>query len=843
MADLLPAARVSEIPPSLLQRAGAAFKAFRNPNPGLGTGGGPGPSGPRGLPAGEGDPFESAGAKPAPVPSDPPPGGRGADPFALSQWGPGHPFYADPQTAFAIYGRTWDFLAGINLDYTPKDREGLPYAMLRALADADYLLRYCVNTRLDQLCRLNWSIQKRDAKQSDKQHPEAADMERRWRIPGMRDSVFGRKPFDLAARPLYEDSLVCDSPAISKWATRGKGGDLGGVYRLRIHDGTLVHPLVDELGDIPEPPLKGYQFIIKGRPAYDITQDEMIWYPRNVRTNKQYGYSLVEQSLMLVNIALRRDTFMFEYFKSGNTADTYFHVPKEWTQEAIKQFIEDYDSRMADNLANRRKAQWLPEVTGQSVVETRGEALKTPFDEWRARGYCAIWSLPYGPFVASLGRAEGDNAQEESLQEGLLPFAQFYEGLWSLVLTVFFNRPDLCFKFDLKTHSDLVAQAEADAKNRDGKESTNEQRERSGLPAIPGGEKVMVKTGTGWMPLEEAAKATFDQPTGGPEIDPLTGAPKPRAGGREPGDKPGDKPGGDGEKGGGEDPDPAAVEKRRRSRFKAPHNPHLEPAIAGLTSKVHAVLREISGPAARHIAAKVPAPEAKAERSISDAEVNRIVAGVDLTPLLKIVDPTQHEMAHVGQANVRANIHGIRAQRSKMAGEDQGIVRADRRVLDYASKRSAEMVGMKRDADGNLVPNPRAEMRIDEGTREFLRGAIRQAVEKGMYPEELVEYIQTGDGSHAFSEYRARSIAEFELSQANEVATTAAWKESGVVRGKSSLLSEDHDTPDVCDDNADAGIIPLDQPFPSGHMHPPYHPGGCKCGVLAELMPEEDAEA
>ncbi len=51
-------------------------------------------------------------------------------------------------------------------------------------------------------------------------------------------------------------------------------------------------------------------------------------------------------------------------------------------------------------------------------------------------------------------------------------------------------------------------------------------------------------------------------------------------------------------------------------------------------------------------------------------------------------------------------------------------------ALDYSASRSAEMVGMREDAAGNLIPNPDARWQITEPTRDFLRGDVREAMER-----------------------------------------------------------------------------------------------------------------
>lgn len=135
---------------------------------------------------------------------------------------------------------------------------------------------------------------------------------------------------------------------------------------------------------------------------------------------------------------------------------------------------------------------------------------------------------------------------------------------------------------------------------------------------------------------------------------------------------------------------------------------------------------------------------------------------------------------------------------------------------------------MKYDADGNLVPNPRAKMAITEATRSRLRTLETQAFEAGLSPAQLETQIE----SVINDPVRARLIANTDLAMAQTDASLTAWEESGLVTGRIWLLSNDHEIEDLCNDNAEAGVVPLGEDFPSGHRTCPGHPG-CSCDCAA----------
>lgn len=163
-----------------------------------------------------------------------------------------------------------------------------------------------------------------------------------------------------------------------------------------------------------------------------------------------------------------------------------------------------------------------------------------------------------------------------------------------------------------------------------------------------------------------------------------------------------------------------------------------------------------------------------------------------------------------------------------------------RQSADYASMRAAEMVGMKYNDDGDLVPNPDAEFAISETTRDDIRAAVEQAIEEGTPAGELGDVISS---LGSFSEARAQMIARTELITANNKGHMASFKASGVVNYKAWSTAGDNDVDEeICQANEDDGPIGLDEDFQSGDSEPPGHPN-CRCTLVAVVGAEApDAE-
>jgi Phage Mu protein F like protein len=140
---------------------------------------------------------------------------------------------------------------------------------------------------------------------------------------------------------------------------------------------------------------------------------------------------------------------------------------------------------------------------------------------------------------------------------------------------------------------------------------------------------------------------------------------------------------------------------------------------------------------------------------------------------------------------------------------------------------NADLFGMTHQAAVDWASNHAAEMvvQISDGTREFVRGTVAQALDEGWSAQQLKAELRSG---YAFSNDRALTIARSEINNAHAQGGLIAAKQSGAVDQKQWL-----DAGDSCDDcqgNAAVGPIPIDEDFPSGHPCPTAHPN-CRCSL------------
>jgi hypothetical protein len=325
-------------------------------------------------------------------------------------------------------GRRFDYPVGFNLNTSPRAGEQVGFDEMRALADGYDLLRLVIETRKDQLAALDWTIRPRNLKApQDKRVGMIADFFAR---PDREHS------WDEWLRMIVEDMLVIDAATLYPRLNQG-----GGLYALEPVDGATIKRVLDATGRTPEMPDPAYQQVLKGIPAVDYTRDELIYRPRNLRSFKVYGYSPVEQIVMTVNIALRRQLGQLTYYTEGNIPDMIFGVPAEWNPDQISQFQMWWDS--INQGQTKHKGLFIP--AGINPINTRAVNLQDQFDEWLARVVCFAFSISPTAFSQAVNRATAETAQQQALSEGLAPLQRWMKNLMDDVIARYFNAPDLEF--------------------------------------------------------------------------------------------------------------------------------------------------------------------------------------------------------------------------------------------------------------------------------------------------------------------------------------------------------------------------------------------------------------
>ena len=411
-----------------------------------------------------------------------------------------------PTAPAEVAGRQWDYPAGYNLALEPRPYSPVSFATLRQLADGWDLLRLVIETRKDQIARLAWSIKPRagGGKPDARCATIAAFLARPDGIHGWADWL----------RLLLEELLVIDAAAL--FCRRTRSGRLSALLPI---DGATIKPVIDAWGRTPQADTMdgrvvwptAYQQVLKGFPAVDYTTRDLIYRPRNVRVNRAYGYSPVEQVVTTVNIALRRQLFLLEYFTEGNIPDSLIGVPEGWTPDQIASYQKYWDAYFSGDSGRRRRAKFVPGAAAQSFVQTKEPELKSAFDDWLARLVCFAFSISPQALVSQMNRATAEVQKTLSEEEGLAPLLAWVKALVDDVIANELDGPDLEFAW---TPTETIDPAQQEtilsSYTSRGILTLNEARAALGREPLadPAADRPMALTGAGYVALAATAPAT-----------------------------------------------------------------------------------------------------------------------------------------------------------------------------------------------------------------------------------------------------------------------------------------------------------------------------------------------
>lgn len=642
-----------------------------------------------------------------------------------------------PVAQDAAHGRTFDYPVANNIKITKRQGEGnygATYDELRLLADTHDMTRLVIETKKDQISRQKWEIRYKDGRKADAKI-DAINAKFRYPDNHMTHSQW--------LRVLVEDMLVIDATAIYPRKTRG-----GDIYSFDIMDAGTINRMIDASGRTPLPPDIAYQQILKGVPAVGYSADEIYYTNRNRRSNKLYGFSPVEQIIITVNTALRRQTSQLEYFTSGSVPDSIMEAPAEWSPEQIKQFQEYFDAILSGQTAERRKVRFVP--AGAKFTQIKQDLLKDEFDEWLAKIICFAFSISPQALIKQMNKASAEVSVSTAEDEGLYPLLEHIKQMHDYLIEKYFGISDVEFVWKNEIAEDTLKQAQID--------------------------QIYINVGV-LTPKQVAEMRGFDYEA--PKVE--------------------DKP----------SPEQKQIaEKMEKSDPSAKMDKTITPYVDELEEALGKMLAEIGA----NTAATVSATTDLSKTDELDTAFLEISALVEDTSILLMSEVITDALEELGEYS------------------ESAFNQANESAIQWSKERAAELVG-KKYVNGELIDNPNPKWSITETTRNMIRMQVEQAIAEGSTKKELEQSIKN---SYAFSRKRASTIANTELVTSYNQGNVVAWKASGVVTHKRSILgtNENHGDDDI--ENAKQGEIPIDKPFQSGHMGPSYHPN-CRCVVIPAI--------
>jgi hypothetical protein len=763
-------------------------------------------------------------------------------------FGPGQP--PDPTAPPDVAGRRLDYIPGVNMLQQPRQYEAVGFDDLRALADNHDLLRIIIETRKDQISRLTWAIV-----------PKDDDVELEGDL-----AARAKKYTDLFMRPdrdqfwgdwirtVLEDLLVIDAPAIHVRRTLG-----GEVYSLDQVDGATIKRVIDEWGRIPEPPFCAYQQVLKGMNAVNYSRLDLVYRPRNMRVHKLYGFSPVEQIIMTVNIALRRQMWQLAYFTDGNIPDSLIGVPSTWTPDQIKQFQDWFDSMLQGNLQGRRSAKFVPGEVAKSYVPTKEAEIFGHAEEWLARVICFCFGVSHQALVKEVNKATAQTAMDQAKEDGMAPIMNWIKGLHDSILIDQFGETELEFKWNDDKEMDPKVLSDIHNQQLGKLKTINEIREELGLEPDPSplanllgsfavdgsfvpidpNEQIklkqqMIEAFTG-MGLQPDGSVAPPPPQPGEEEDDPNNTP-PGKGGKQPKPKPGkDSAQSGGSGAGGKDGGGSAEKSSSTTLQKAavPNTSPLRPKARRIRRSLQKSVATVLGDVLESVTEQVArALESHGVRKADDEQIiDAVMAALNLDGLDALIDASYADLLAIAEDTSRTVLAQLGVSDNK-----ELVDRVNQRAVEYARERSAELVGKRVLADGSIIDNPDAKWAIDETTRTMIRDTIAGGLEDNIGSDAIIEALES---SYAFSPARAEMVSRTEIAMANSDSAMSSMREAadaGVNLQKAWILGPE--PCEVCQDNAAAGNIDLDETFPSGDDTVPAHPN-CECAVVAIAVDEE----
>jgi hypothetical protein len=743
-----------------------------------------------------------------------------------------------PPSAEPRQFQTWE---GQNLIFTPRSDADYSAADLKALSTYP-LARICIENVKDTVTWAPWEIQMRARPLESRAEVQSRAKDNRETLVLL--NRFFEYPdrehnWQEWLRPLLDDMLVIDAGSVLMRKTRG--GDLAELAVIR---GELITRYIDENGFTPMPPSPAYAQNFWGVPWVDLTTDQLVYKPRNIAprnslSSQLYGFSPTEQMAPEIQIGMKRLEFVSSYYGEGSVPGVVQVAPRGTSPDRIQEAMEWMNSQLAGNLAARnqwRIIQGFNEPGKPDQIEyTKEPLLAGLYDEKHIREI----AFGYGTSpqrLMKMIRTEGKGASDSAEVEGTLPWVLWVKGVVDFIIQQKMGLVDFEIALNPYAEPDPLKNAAALTMLVSKAILTpNEARKRVGeeLRPEPEADRLGVISGTGFVPIG------IPSVTAGVMIDEQGNA-KPHPVTPTPGAAPATDPNA------GRSGTPASQEAGSgRSTGRNVGTPNGSESLDGkkkllkrLGARIETgVLSVESQQSVHHIQTALQKVFKK----------QRTAARV----LRKSVEDDEKRIAEAILAAMAAEWENLpfeiqsALESAVLSGVNQGILQLDvtSTVLiaqanniaqRYAQDRAAELVGMARDTEGALVPNPDARWTISQTTRERIQQIVADAFSQETPLPEIEDAIQTAlseetEGNGIFSDARAAMIARTEVSMAQSGGNFTAWQESGVVRKVKWLVSNLEPCP-ICLGNENQEVN-LGEMFRSGVERPPQHPN-CAC-ILA----------
>ena len=432
----------------------------------------------------------------------------------------------------------------------------VPFSLLRTVADQADLARRCIEVIKASVVGQEWSISvkpghlaeimrvtgsgKAEASRlvMDEMDPAVAAAKAFWKMP---DRINGMTFADWL-NVLMEEVLVVDALTVSPTMTM----DDSDLHSLVILDGSTIKPLLDPYGNRPMPPFPAYQQVLYGFPRGEFTAshdpdeefsaDDLVYAPRHRRANTPYGYSPVERALPLLDLYMKRQSWLRAEFTDGVMPELLVKSDANYGGNAdlLRAYEDVFNDALSGQTQQRKRMKILP--VGMDPVQIDGWEYKyqSAYDDQMVKDVCGHFGvmpsqIGFTPRSGLGGQGHQKGESDSHERQGLQPFIGWITEILNDISRRFLGMPDvLTFNFNDGRADD----EEQDATRRQtelmsGQLTVNEIRSEKGLPRfdLPAADQPLIQTGgsvsllSDLMQLSEAAETVEEPVEHGPESD------------------------------------------------------------------------------------------------------------------------------------------------------------------------------------------------------------------------------------------------------------------------------------------------------------------------------------
>lgn len=273
-----------------------------------------------------------------------------------------------------------------------------------------------------------------------------------WEANPRRRAKLRRDNFSNFMAKNVRDSLVLDSAPIETEWKRDRNKGLDGLYAV---DGASIR-LCPEQGFRGDPDIFALQ-LVQGNVRTAYTMDDLIYVPRNPRTDILVGgYGMSETELLVNTVTgyLNAMTYNLKYFDSNAIPKGVLHLAGDYGQEDIASF-KRYWNAMVRGISNAWTMPVMVAKDGESKASfekfgvDQNEIMFAKWMTFLTAVICAIYGIApdeinFESFTAGTSSLSGSDTEEKlvnSKDKGFWPLMGHFEDLFSdFVVSEFSDR-------------------------------------------------------------------------------------------------------------------------------------------------------------------------------------------------------------------------------------------------------------------------------------------------------------------------------------------------------------------------------------------------------------------